>query len=229
MGEYRFDENYEEQATLSDGTVVVLRCVRPSDKPLLTEGLAHLSKESRYRRFLTDRDHLSGQELRYLTEIDGIDHFALGAVRTGDETPDSGVGIARFVRLLDEPTVAEAAIAVVDEEQRKGLGKILLSRLNKAALERGILCFRSDILADNEPMLSLVDTIAPEALTRAQTSLDNTGLFTVDLELHAEREPRDAPHRSPMEELLKAAADGAAVANQALVAFIHWMGHPTGS
>src|SRR5207244_92171 len=108
-------------------------------------GFAGLSAESRYRRFFSAKDRLSEAELRYLTEVDGVDHFALGALHDGE-----GAGVARFVRLRDRPDTAEAAIVVVDERQGCGLGRLLLTRLTEAARERGITRFRSDVLARNQ-------------------------------------------------------------------------------
>src|SRR5581483_8378240 len=97
----------------------------PSDAPVLAEGFARLSAESRRLRFLTAKPTLSPSELRYLTEVDGHDHEALGAV---DPVSHRGVAVARFVRDDQEPTRAEAAITVADDWQRRGVGKLLLDR-----------------------------------------------------------------------------------------------------
>ncbi len=76
-----FCDDYEELTELRDGTKVLLRLVRPSDKQLLLRGFEQLSARSRYLRFLTPKAVLTEEELRYLTELDGEDHFAIGAVR----------------------------------------------------------------------------------------------------------------------------------------------------
>ncbi len=152
----RFGASYRELVTLSDGTQAHLRLVRPEDKPLIEEGFAQLSKESRYMRFFAAKDHLTADELRYLTEIDGENHFALGAVAVDADRGEQGLGVARFVRLADEPDVAELAVTVIDAAQRKGLGRILCERLIAAAHERGVRRFRAEILASNAAMLALV-------------------------------------------------------------------------
>jgi GNAT superfamily N-acetyltransferase len=156
----RFDDRYAESITLRNGTPVQLRLVRPEDKPLLLEGFDHLSPASRYRRFFSAKNRLSERELRYLTELDGVNHLAIGAVDPGGMR---GLGVARFVRLKDAPDVAEAAVAVRDELHGQGLGRILLERLAAAARERGIRHFRSEILASNAQIRALLDTIAPGA------------------------------------------------------------------
>src|SRR5258706_13134604 len=119
-----FDGAYRERATLSDGRVVELRLIRPEDKALLVRAFERQSPESRYRRFFQEKDKLSEWELRYLTEVDGVTHFAIGAVEGED-----GRGVARFVRLRERPGTAEWAIALGDEVHVLGLGRLLLRRL----------------------------------------------------------------------------------------------------
>ena len=59
--------------TLRDGSRVRIRQGRRSDGELLVRGFAHLSPESRYRRFLTPLRELSQDSLRHLTDIDHRD------------------------------------------------------------------------------------------------------------------------------------------------------------
>jgi GNAT superfamily N-acetyltransferase len=151
----RFDANWSESAQLSDGTEVLVRMVRPSDRLLMKAAWERLSPESRYRRFLSVKGRLTDDEMTYLTSPDGVNHVALGAVRAVDGV-EEGLGVARFARLADEPTVAEPAIVVVDPWQRKGLGRLLLARLVEVAREHGIERFRSDVLASNDAMRALL-------------------------------------------------------------------------
>lgn len=153
----QYTADYHEEVTLADGLRLRIRLVRPSDKLLLERGFQRLSPTSRYRRFLTVRDHLTEAELRYLTECDGIDHVAIGAVTCpGSDGEEEGVGIARFVRSRERPDTAEAALAVVDEYQHRGIGHLLLSRLIEAARERAIKSFSCDLLASNEAMRKMI-------------------------------------------------------------------------
>jgi len=111
------------RTTLRDGTPVLVRPIRPDDKELIRQGFDRLSPASRYRRFLSPVDELSDAELRYLTEIDYVDHFAWAALRA--DRPNEGIGVARYIRLKEEPEVAEAAVTVLDEYQGKGLGTFM--------------------------------------------------------------------------------------------------------
>src|SRR5438876_2892092 len=112
--------------TLTDGTRMLVRPITPDDKQLLLDGFAHLSPETRFRRFLGYMDKLRPPLLRYLTEIDYVDHFAWVGL---DADTGQGIGVARYVRMRDDPTAAEAAIVVVDQFQRRGAGLILLQLL----------------------------------------------------------------------------------------------------
>jgi GNAT superfamily N-acetyltransferase len=65
------------------------------------------------------------------------------------------------VRLAEDPEVAEPAIAVIDEYQNRGLGRILLRLLMAAAQERGIRKFRATVLANNVPAQKLLAEADP--------------------------------------------------------------------
>ena len=137
-----------------DGRTIVIRPLEPDDKPLLVEGLERMSEESRYRRFLSPKPSFTGAELAYLTEIDHHDHEALIAIEPEGGEP---VGVARYVRDAANPQVAEAALAVVDEWQHRGVGTTLLRHLIARAGQEDISRFRATVLSDNEPMLRLLD------------------------------------------------------------------------
>src|SRR4051794_20929256 len=107
----------------------------------------HLSPESRRARFLTAKPRLTSAELRYLTELDGLDHYALIAVLA--ERPDLLAGVARFVRSADDPLAAEVAVVVGDPLQGKGLGRTLGLRLADAARARGVRRFTATMLSDH--------------------------------------------------------------------------------
>src|SRR5215212_7052848 len=132
-----------------------IREIRADDKEQLAAGYERLSERSRLRRFLGPKPRLTKSDLRYLTEVDGINHFAIVAT-IGDDI----VGVARWVRLRDDPETAEAAIVVGDAYQGTGLGKLLARSLADAARERGMRRIRASILSDNPPAHALMKVIA---------------------------------------------------------------------
>jgi GNAT superfamily N-acetyltransferase len=158
---YRYGESYEETVQLSDGQRILLRPMRPSDKQMLLDGFEHLSLDSRYARFMAPKSTLSERELAYLTEVDGVDHFAIGAIRKHLVSKPEGVGSARFVRLNDQPDAAEPAVTVLDGFQGKGLGAIMLQRLIEAAWERDIRWFCTELLADNTSSRRMIESLSP--------------------------------------------------------------------
>lgn len=133
--------------TLADGSSVRIRRIRPSDKAELQAGLGRLSERSRYSRFLTPKERFSAAELRYLTDVDGMGHYAL--VATPLEAPGRIVAVGRWVRLAERPDTAEAAIVVADCLQRNGLGRELGRRLADAAARRGVRRFTATMLGSN--------------------------------------------------------------------------------
>ncbi len=157
-----FDDSYQEEVVLRDGRRLRLRTVRPADRERFIEGLRQLSPTSQRMRFFAVKKHLTEEELSYLTEFDGVDHYALGAVSLREDgTEGEGVGVARFVRRPADPESAEAAVVVLDAWQNRGLGRILLERLMAAARERGILSFRAEFLAENRAVQRLLLGLCP--------------------------------------------------------------------
>jgi GNAT superfamily N-acetyltransferase len=196
----RFDAGYRETVDLRDGSRVTLRLVRPEDKELLRRGFERLSPESRYRRFLAAKSHLSDAELAYLTEVDGWNHVAIGAVTVDPDGHEEGVAIARFIRSADDPRLADAAVAVIDDWQKKGLGTLLLLRLVAAARERGIERFASDALADNLQIRELLAQLAQGVRVRGDGP--EIGV-EVDLPaVPAEAMPATGDHTAPLRRLL---------------------------
>jgi RimJ/RimL family protein N-acetyltransferase len=139
-----------EIVTLTSGRSVAIRPIGPEDGPGLKAAYDRLSPETKYRRFLTIKPHLTEADVRYLTSIDGSDHVAL--VATGHEDRERIIAVARFVRRREDPDTAELAIVVGDPYQGEGLGTEMLGRLADRALSSGITRFHATMLADNVPI-----------------------------------------------------------------------------
>jgi ribosomal protein S18 acetylase RimI-like enzyme len=157
---------------LPDGTLVRTRPLRPDDREKLRNGFARLSPQSKYRRFFSVPPTLSEASLTYLTTTDGQNHVAIGA-ELGAEGADTsyGIGIARFVRLTEDPEVAEAAVAVIDEMQHRGVGRLLLRELIKTARARGVTTFVCHVLPENEPVKALLYDLDAEATPHLEDGL----------------------------------------------------------
>jgi GNAT superfamily N-acetyltransferase len=186
---------------LADGTRIHTRPLRPDDREKLRNGFARMSSESKYRRFFAAPATLSEATLDYLTRTDGWNHVAIGAELAEEGAdPSYGIGIARFVRLPETPTKAEAAVAVIDEMQHRGVGRLLLGELIRAAREREVCTFVCHVLPSNEPVKSLLHALDAEATVRAEE-----GVLTYELTL-----PEETPDEraSPMYRFFRLAAEG---------------------
>lgn len=188
-----FVEHLAFTAVLNDGTPVRVRPIAPKDRARLAEGWKGLSARSRYLRFMQTKAALSESDLTYLTEIDYSNHFAWAA-ETLDAPDPPGVGIARYIR-VDDPSVAEAALAVVDERQRQGLGRILLQALSDAARDNGIERFRAYVALSNRQVLESLTAIG------ATRSAAEDGMVRLELPV-----PTVSLDRSMMYEALRTIA-----------------------
>ncbi|MEX1249214.1 MAG: GNAT family N-acetyltransferase [Acidimicrobiia bacterium] len=150
------------EETLKDGTRVFIRPIRAEDKVLLEEGVRRLSPTSRYLRFMRYFERLTPSELRYLTEVDYHDHFAWIAIGV-DVDGDPGLGVARYIRDTDQPDQAEAAVAVIDDYQNRGLGTLLLSKLANTARENGIEAFVAYVTPENPLITRLLQSVSATA------------------------------------------------------------------
>jgi GNAT superfamily N-acetyltransferase len=130
-------------AVAGEMPAVRIRPLEPSDALLLDAVLDGMSAQSRYARFHGPKPQLSRAERAYLSTTDGHDHLALVALDAAGEP----LGIARSVRMREDPAAAEIAAEVVDVWQRHGLGTALLGRLARRAAAVGIARFSATVLA----------------------------------------------------------------------------------
>lgn len=161
---------------LRDGTRVLLRSIRPSDRERLAAGMQQLSPASRYLRFHAEIDELSPDQLDYLTEVDHRDHEAIVALDV-DHPDRPGIGVARYIREPYEPHVAEAAITVADAYHGEGAGTLLLGALAARARANDITIFRNYVLDGNDAMLEVFDNLG------AHREREADGLWRVDLDV----------------------------------------------
>jgi len=141
--------------TLRDGSRFQIRPIRPEDHRALQGMFRHLSPQSVYQRFFAALPELTDELAWKLSHVNYTNRMALVAETEGD-SPEI-VGVARYDR-AEEPGVAELGLAIVDEWQGRGLGRILIRELMKVAERNGITRFIADVLADNRRMIHLLAT-----------------------------------------------------------------------
>lgn len=152
----RYPMELIDEIRLRDGRSVLVRPVLPPDAPLHRAFVRSMSTTTRRNRFHGGVTDLPDPVLRYLTEIDYVDHLALvGEIE--DESGARQVAEVRWVRRRDEPERADFAIAIADDYQRYGLGNALLDRLQRSAAAKGIRRLCGHILRTNHRMIDWLE------------------------------------------------------------------------
>jgi acetyl coenzyme A synthetase (ADP forming)-like protein len=156
-----------EYVLLRDGGQVLIRPYSPADRAGVEAFFLRLSDESRMLRF-----HSAGARVSPDTLDRATAGHALVAILN-----ERVIGLASFYQLRD-PSRAEMAIAVDDNEQGRGIGTSLFELLSRDARREGIHRFLALVLAGNRGMLDLLQNLGFQ-LTRTTEH----GEIEVDVEL----------------------------------------------
>jgi GNAT superfamily N-acetyltransferase len=141
-----------EIVLLEDGTQAIIRPIRLEDAYYLQAGFLRLSEQSIYFRFLTHKKALTDEEALEFARVDYTTRMAF--VATCEEGGEQiVVGVARYVQLPETPEVAEAAVIVGDEYQRRGIGWHLMNHLVAYARLQGLRYLRGVINVENNLMM----------------------------------------------------------------------------
>ncbi len=141
-----YPARWESDVVLADGGTARIRPSRPDDEAALLRLYERLSDDSIYLRFFSPVPRPTAVQLERLTSVDYVDHMVLVA-QLGPEI----VAVARYDRI--EPSEAEVAFTVADDQQRRGLATLLLEHLAVVARAQGIATFWADTLPSNSKML----------------------------------------------------------------------------
>ncbi len=148
-----YPERLIRKATLRDGTEVTLRPIKPEDEPLWLEMLGKCSKDSIYHRFRYDF-HFQSHEIA--TEFCYIDYDREMAIVAEAEENGKRILIGEG-RLLADPDLemAEYAIIIADDWQKKNLGFLLTEYCLQIAYFVGVKRVAAETTTDNKGMLRL--------------------------------------------------------------------------
>jgi len=136
---------------LRDGWTLRLQTPTPVDYDEIKAFYDGLSPESRYLRFhaFTRTDTVARAD----AESSRVDRLALLGRRN-----DRVVAVAIYDGLR-EPGVAEVAVAVADDHQRRGIGTRMVEQLAAIAAARRIHRFDAEVMASNTPMLGVLQNV----------------------------------------------------------------------
>ena len=122
---------------LRDGTPVIARAMSPDDRDHLAEAYRRVSPETRYNRFWTHTGEVIGEAMlnRILTQ-DPERHVSWTILDPSRDFPP--IGGSSWWRSAVRPEEAEISSIVLDEDQRRGIGTLLLAIMWLTAYRAGI-------------------------------------------------------------------------------------------
>ena len=139
------------KSVLLKDTTVSIRPIRTGDSGMEQEFIRHLSKESRYFRFMASLRELSPKKLKYFTEIDYNRHMAFVATIMREDK-ELEIGVARYV-YTEVPDTCEFGITVDDAWHGSGVAGLLMTSLEDTAREHGFKTMEGIVLPGNSKML----------------------------------------------------------------------------
>lgn len=134
---------------LRDGTPVIVRPLIEDDRALVAEAYRRLTPEARYQRFWSRTGEMLGKEmLDRLLDQDRTRHMTWALLDPARRFP--GVGGASWWRNLHKPAEAEISIMVLDDDQRRGIGTLLLAIMWITAFRAGVEEMVAYTLVENQ-------------------------------------------------------------------------------
>ncbi|KJR41778.1 4-hydroxybutyrate coenzyme A transferase [Candidatus Magnetoovum chiemensis] len=151
-----YPEELEALKYTKFGLNLLLRPVKISDEPLLKDFFLGLSDETIYRRFMASASYLSHDKLQTFAVIDYSKEMIILAVYKQNDGNEIIVGIGQY-SINETLHTADAAFAVRDDFQAKGIGSVLVEYLAFLAKKQGLLGFTADVFVNNYAMIALFE------------------------------------------------------------------------
>lgn len=174
-----YPQEYATTCTLTDGTALQIRPIRPEDEPLMVTFHEALSDRSVYHRYfmsLSLQQRTAHARLARICFVDFDREIALVALhRNPRGGPAEIAGVARLSRLRRRRE-AEFALVISDRWQRRGLGTRLLTTLIDVGRREGFTRISGTILAENGEMRRLCERVGftllrPGSLTDCEAEI----------------------------------------------------------
>lgn len=150
------------ETTLDDGTPVVARQLEPKDREGLSEGYRRLSPDSRYQRFWSHTGEVIGEGmLDRLLDAAPERHAVWAVLDSRRDYP--GVGAASWWRSGGDSDEAEFSCTVLDDDQRRGVGTLLLALVWVDAMRAGVSRFVGYTMPENVTAVRWMRSTGAEA------------------------------------------------------------------
>jgi acyl-CoA hydrolase/GNAT superfamily N-acetyltransferase len=166
-----------EETIKINGEQISVRPAKPVDERRIQEHFYNLDKEDVVARFFHEKTSFLKEEVEGVSQIDYVKDLTVVAV-VGEFGFGRVIGIGEY--LIDPATnVAEIAFSISKDYQKKGLGKILLKKLEVAARENGISGLMAYTAPQNQGMIRLfkrlpykIDSFFDEDMLRLSCKFD---------------------------------------------------------
>jgi acetyltransferase len=156
-----YPAQYVNPWSMTDGTPVVIRPIRPEDEPLMVKFHETLSERSVYFRYfhamrLTQR--IAHERLTRICFIDYEREMALVVLHKNEIGAQEILAVGRLIKVHGTRD-GEFAILVSDNWHHRGLGFELLKRLVEIGRLEKLTRIYGDILPENRDMLKVCDKL----------------------------------------------------------------------
>ena len=160
-----------EETILRNGEEITIRPSKPVDERRIQEHYYTLDKKDVQLRFFHEKISFDRSDVETRSQIDYIKDLTLVAL-VGEFGFGKVVGLGEYL-LLIKSNIAEVAFSISKEYQGKGLGKLFISKLARAARENGISGLMAYTSPRNSAMIALFKTLPYQV----KTSFDGDSLM----------------------------------------------------
>jgi len=149
---HAYPEEEEGSVVLSNGTVVTIRPIKPTDEPLLQDFFYSHSDETVYRRYFRPVRSMPHARAQTMVNLDYKDRMAFVAT-VGDIGLERIIAVGRYEAEGGESEMMEVAYTVREGHRGLGLGTLLQDRLEQYARRMGFRGSVGYLFEDNLAML----------------------------------------------------------------------------
>ncbi len=151
-----YPEEYEKSLTLTDGSAVLLRPVKPTDERLVRDFFYAMKSGEVYYRFLHAIKVFPRKDMQRMVNIDYHREMTILAL-AGRFDHQELAGLGRYV--LGPAGMPEVDFAVGEKYQGRGLGRVILQHLVHIARDRGYPGLSAVVLNENRASYHILTTL----------------------------------------------------------------------
>jgi acetyltransferase len=162
-----YPRELERVESISGFATAVLRPIRPEDAPALADLIGKLTPEDARLRFFASLRSLGTRQLVRMTQIDYDREMAFVLLGCTDGRAAELVAVVHLAADPDNER-AEFAILVRSDLHRRGIGRLLMTRLIEYGRSRKLTEIVGHVLRENVAMLGLCGSLGFEIETSAE-------------------------------------------------------------